>query len=112
MTGVQRECQFFLTDVTESIVVAVFEEVSGGVAGVVILIVVAVMTNNFQGIADAVVVAVRILDCDQVCAAARDGETCPKVAWHIALAVFVVSPASNDSIAPQCDRVGAPARYA
>jgi hypothetical protein len=48
MTGVQRECQFFLADVTESIFVAVFEEVSGGVAGIEIAIEIAIVVSKVE----------------------------------------------------------------
>jgi hypothetical protein len=72
MTGLKRNRQFFLAGVTESVVVAILEEVGGGIAGVEISIVVAVLTCEFQGVADAVVVAVGILDCDGVDAPPRN----------------------------------------
>jgi hypothetical protein len=57
---VHYECQLFLAGVTESIVVAVFEDVGGGVAGIgdTVQIAVEVVRSEIAGVGNTVGIAV------------------------------------------------------
>ena len=93
MTGVQCECQFFLTGITESVIVAIFEEIAGGVAGVWNGIGVAIessASSNLARVGYAVAIAVAFAEVWNgigVAIGSSASSNLARVAYAVAIAV-------------------------
>ena len=106
VAGGDVDGELLFASVAEAVVVAVFEDVVGSVAGVVNAVVVAVVAVEFEGVEDAVGVAVQIRERDGVSVARRDSDDVCESCGDIALAEFVVPPACDRAVDLERNGVG------